>query len=317
MSVAPWIVSAELWERVEPLLPKVERRVRFPGRKRLPDREALQGICLCCTPGSRGGICRSSSGSARARPATRRLEDRWPMLVNRATRLLATVCSSLRRASFTAETPITWSTTKLGVHVDPDSLDAVIARKLQSLDQRLVLRLVVGGRTDRVRDLIHGDQTARSQERTNRRAAQSVPGVAPISVEDVVAARKPASSAASASGVSGSYSGVSPSRTRRTKSERVSPGRRGSDVQTPSATAPDDEQAELVEHASGDRETPRLRNEPHEGLSANVANRGRWPRPVRAAAGRGVRASDPPRTKTPIPHQLLHLGIERPVPGFW
>src|SRR2546425_11232202 len=44
MAVAPWIVSDELWKRIEPLLPKVERRFRFPGRKRLPDRQALQGI---------------------------------------------------------------------------------------------------------------------------------------------------------------------------------------------------------------------------------------------------------------------------------
>src|SRR5438034_11756967 len=44
VAVAPWIVSDALWERVEPLLPKVERRFRYPGRKRLPDRQALQGI---------------------------------------------------------------------------------------------------------------------------------------------------------------------------------------------------------------------------------------------------------------------------------
>src|SRR5713226_6842885 len=44
MAVAPWMVSDELWALVEPLLPKVERRFRYPGRKRLPDREALQGI---------------------------------------------------------------------------------------------------------------------------------------------------------------------------------------------------------------------------------------------------------------------------------
>ena len=44
MAVAPWVVSDELWERIEPLLPKVERRFRYPGRKRLPDRQALQGI---------------------------------------------------------------------------------------------------------------------------------------------------------------------------------------------------------------------------------------------------------------------------------
>ena len=44
MAVAPWIVSDGLWERVEPLLPRVERRFRFTGRKRLPEREALQGV---------------------------------------------------------------------------------------------------------------------------------------------------------------------------------------------------------------------------------------------------------------------------------
>src|SRR5487761_1284470 len=44
MAVAPWIVSDELWELIEPLLPKTERRFRYPGRKRFPDRQALQGI---------------------------------------------------------------------------------------------------------------------------------------------------------------------------------------------------------------------------------------------------------------------------------
>lgn len=37
-------MSEELWERVEPLLPKRERRYRYPGRKPVPDREALCGI---------------------------------------------------------------------------------------------------------------------------------------------------------------------------------------------------------------------------------------------------------------------------------
>jgi transposase len=50
MAVAPWIVSDEFWERIEPLLPRVERRFRFPGRRRLPDRQALQGILfVLCT----------------------------------------------------------------------------------------------------------------------------------------------------------------------------------------------------------------------------------------------------------------------------
>jgi transposase len=40
----PWIVSDGLWERVEPLLPVVERRLRHPGRRRLDDRKVLCGI---------------------------------------------------------------------------------------------------------------------------------------------------------------------------------------------------------------------------------------------------------------------------------
>ncbi len=44
MAVAPWIVSDEFWQRFEPLLPVKERRFRYPGRKRLSDRQALCGI---------------------------------------------------------------------------------------------------------------------------------------------------------------------------------------------------------------------------------------------------------------------------------
>ena len=51
MAVAPWVVSEELWGRVEPLLPRVGRRFRYPGRKRLPDREALQGILFVLQTG--------------------------------------------------------------------------------------------------------------------------------------------------------------------------------------------------------------------------------------------------------------------------
>ena len=52
MAVAPWIVSEELWKRMEPLLSQVERRFRFPGRKRLSDREALQGILFVLHTGT-------------------------------------------------------------------------------------------------------------------------------------------------------------------------------------------------------------------------------------------------------------------------
>jgi transposase len=40
----PWIVPDELWERIEPLLPRWENALPRLGRKRLPDRLALQGI---------------------------------------------------------------------------------------------------------------------------------------------------------------------------------------------------------------------------------------------------------------------------------
>jgi transposase len=40
----PWEVSDGLWERIEPLLPKRQRRFRYPGRKPFDDRLALQGI---------------------------------------------------------------------------------------------------------------------------------------------------------------------------------------------------------------------------------------------------------------------------------
>lgn len=40
----PWKVDDELWAVIEPLLLRVERRARHPGRKRHPDRLVFQGI---------------------------------------------------------------------------------------------------------------------------------------------------------------------------------------------------------------------------------------------------------------------------------
>lgn len=46
----PWEVEDELWAVIEPLLPKVERRTRHPGRKRHPDRLVFQGVLfVLCT----------------------------------------------------------------------------------------------------------------------------------------------------------------------------------------------------------------------------------------------------------------------------
>jgi transposase len=49
----PWIVPDSLWERIEPLLSKVERRSRYPGRKRIDDRRVLCGILLVLHTGIR------------------------------------------------------------------------------------------------------------------------------------------------------------------------------------------------------------------------------------------------------------------------
>jgi len=45
------IVSDELWEIVEPLIPVVSRRLRNPGRKRIPDRQVLTGILFVLQTG--------------------------------------------------------------------------------------------------------------------------------------------------------------------------------------------------------------------------------------------------------------------------
>jgi transposase len=45
------LVSDELWEVVEPLIPKVKRRHRHPGRKRIPDRQVLTGILFVLKTG--------------------------------------------------------------------------------------------------------------------------------------------------------------------------------------------------------------------------------------------------------------------------
>ena len=44
MRKPPWEISDQLWERIEPLLTKRERRFSYPGRKPLDERSVLQGI---------------------------------------------------------------------------------------------------------------------------------------------------------------------------------------------------------------------------------------------------------------------------------
>src|SRR5450756_1282453 len=52
MATPPWIVPDELWELIEPLLPKHERRLRYPGRKAPAGPPALCGILFVLHTGS-------------------------------------------------------------------------------------------------------------------------------------------------------------------------------------------------------------------------------------------------------------------------
>ena len=45
------LVSDELWELIEPLIPQVKRRYRYPGRRRLGDRKVLTGILFVLRTG--------------------------------------------------------------------------------------------------------------------------------------------------------------------------------------------------------------------------------------------------------------------------
>ena len=67
-----WLVSDELWSRIEPLLPKLP--VRSPsrgGRPRVPDRDAMNGILFVLRTGCQWnalnatGICSSSTAHLR------------------------------------------------------------------------------------------------------------------------------------------------------------------------------------------------------------------------------------------------------------
>ena len=44
MAWEPWRVDDRLWARVEPLLPRSERRFRYPGRLPMEPRRCLEGI---------------------------------------------------------------------------------------------------------------------------------------------------------------------------------------------------------------------------------------------------------------------------------
>ncbi|MFJ5838411.1 IS5 family transposase [Streptomyces shenzhenensis] len=71
----PWIVSDELWERIEPLLPVVPRRDDHPGRRRLDDRKVLSGILFVLYTGIPWEFLPQELGFGSGMTCWRRLRD--------------------------------------------------------------------------------------------------------------------------------------------------------------------------------------------------------------------------------------------------
>ena len=69
------LVSDELWELVEPLIPKVERRHRFPGRRRIDDRKVLTGILFVLQTGIPWEYLPQEMGCGSGMTCWRRLRD--------------------------------------------------------------------------------------------------------------------------------------------------------------------------------------------------------------------------------------------------
>src|SRR3954451_2399757 len=69
------LVSDELWDLVEPLIPKVERRDRFPGRKRIDDRKVLTGILYVLKTGVPWEYLPQEMGCGSGMTCWRRLQE--------------------------------------------------------------------------------------------------------------------------------------------------------------------------------------------------------------------------------------------------
>lgn len=71
----PWVVPDELWQRIEPLLPVKPRRLRSPGRRRLPDRQVLSGILFVLHTGIQWEFLPQQLGFGSGMTCWRRLEE--------------------------------------------------------------------------------------------------------------------------------------------------------------------------------------------------------------------------------------------------
>ena len=69
------VVTDELWLRLEPLIPVPERRYRFPGRRRVDNRAALEGILFVISTGMRWNDLPTTTFGVSGATCWRRLKE--------------------------------------------------------------------------------------------------------------------------------------------------------------------------------------------------------------------------------------------------
>jgi transposase len=70
------LVNDEFWARVEPVIPKVERRFHHPGRRRVDDRCCLEAIMYVLKTGCQWAMVPVSETGCTGKTAWRRM-DEW------------------------------------------------------------------------------------------------------------------------------------------------------------------------------------------------------------------------------------------------
>ena len=94
MAAEVWRVPERLWAEIEPLIPRVERRFRYPGRKRVDDRACLEGILYVLRHAIPWRALPRLDGLPSGPTCWRRLDEWekagvWPQLMGRLQQLLA------------------------------------------------------------------------------------------------------------------------------------------------------------------------------------------------------------------------------------
>jgi transposase len=89
-------VPEVLWSEIEPLLPVIERRFRYPGRKRYSERACLEGILTVLRWGIPWKALPQPEGSPSGKTCWRRFDEWqragvWPLLVERLQQRLGAV----------------------------------------------------------------------------------------------------------------------------------------------------------------------------------------------------------------------------------